>query len=162
MTRGQGSRTLTLAAGLVVPYPEPSDDAATARGKANRRRDTKVEVAIRSALHQRGLRFRKDYLVLCSNGVRVRVDVAFTRVRVAVFVDGCFWHACPEHGTTPARNQDYWLPKLDANVQRDRRVNAALTAEGWRVVRLWEHEDVRQAAARVEGVLSSVDQTRRS
>ncbi len=155
-------RTVALAGGRRVPYPEPVDAAATTRSRANRRRDTKVEIAIRSALHRRGFRFRKDYLVRCSNGVRVRADIAFTRARLAVFVDGCFWHVCPEHGTTPARNQGYWLPKLEANVQRDRRVDVALTADDWRVVRLWEHEDVREAAARVEGVLTSVDQARRS
>lgn len=155
-------RTVALPGGQRVPYPDPVDAASTVRGKANRRRDTKVEVAIRSALHRRGLRFRKDHLVRCSNGVRVRVDIAFTRASLAVFVDGCFWHACPDHGTTPARNQGYWLPKLDANVQRDRRVDAALAADGWRVLRLWEHEDVREAAAQVERELSSLDQTRRS
>lgn len=155
-------RTVVLADGRRVPYPDPVDAASTARGKANRRRDTKVEVAIRSALHRRGFRFRKDHLVRCSNGVRVRVDIAFTRARLAVFMDGCFWHACPDHGTRPARNQDYWRPKLEANVQRDRRVDAALAADGWRVLRLWEHEDVRKAATQVERELSSLDQTRRS
>jgi len=159
--RGSG-RTVALGDGLVVPYPDPVDECATKIGKANVRRDTRPELLVRSTLHRRGLRFRKDYLIRSSSGVRVRADVAFTRLKVAVFVDGCFWHACPEHGTTPRRNQGYWLPKLKANVERDRRVDAALTADGWCVLRLWEHEEVSEAAARVEGVVLSLDQVSRS
>ncbi len=94
---------------------------------------------LRSALHRRGLRFRKGYLVVAGD-VRVRPDVVFTRRRVAAFLDGCFWHACAEHGTNPASNSDYWIPKLRRNVERDRLVEGALTAAGWTVVRVWEHE----------------------
>ncbi len=79
----------------------------------------------------------------------MKPDVAFTRSRVAVFVDGCFWHGCPEHGRTPQTNQDYWIPKLAANEARDARVDTALRAAGWRVVRVWEHEDVVVAVQRV-------------
>jgi DNA mismatch endonuclease (patch repair protein) len=79
----------------------------------------------------------------------VRPDLVFTRARVAVFVDGCFWHSCPEHGDRPRINTGYWLPKLEANVARDRRVDRALTDDGWDVVRIWEHEDPLEAAARV-------------
>ena len=74
----------------------------------------------------------------------------FTRGKLAVFVDGCFWHSCPEHGSTPNRNREYWLPKLGANVDRDRRVDAALRESGWSVERLWEHEDANIAADRIE------------
>jgi DNA mismatch endonuclease (patch repair protein) len=81
--------------------------------------------------------------------VRVRGDIAFTRLKLVVFVDGCFWHRCPEHGTTPSRNQAYWLPKLETNVERDHRVDAALVADGWHVLRVWEHEDVTRATERV-------------
>ena len=77
----------------------------------------------------------------------------FTRWRLAVFVDGCFWHRCPEHGTRPGHNLGYWAPKLDGNVARNRRVDAALTAAGWRVLRLWEHELPGEAAERVEAAL---------
>lgn len=136
-----------------MPYPEPSSASATTVGKANRRTNTKPELALRSALHGRGLRFRKDYQ-LRANGLRVRPDVVFTRRRVAVFVDGCFWHNCPEHGSVPKRNVDYWLPKLAANRARDDRVNEALQAEGWAVVRIWEHEDPEQAANQVEDLLA--------
>jgi DNA mismatch endonuclease (patch repair protein) len=91
--------------------------------------------------------------------VSVRVDVAFTRLKVAVFVDGCFWHRCPEHGTIPRRNQGYWLPKLKANVQRDRRVSQALSRDGWMVIRVWEHEPVDDAVTTVEHALALAAQT---
>lgn len=142
------ARTVNLGRGRVVPYPEPVSEAATKIGKANRRTDTKPEIRLRSALHRLGLRFRKDHLVRCGP-TRVRPDIVFTRSRVAVFVDGCFWHGCPIHQQVPKRNRDYWVPKLGANVERDRRVDAALTAEGWFVVRIWEHEEVSGAAAQV-------------
>lgn len=146
-------RTVMLGGGVVVPYPEPTDAAATKVGKANRRKDTTSEIVIRSALHLRGLRFRKDRLIRCSSSLRVRPDIVFTRALVAVFVDGCFWHCCPVHGTAPRSNQDYWLPKLRSNVERDRRVDAGLNAAGWQVERIWEHEAVEEAADRVEAVV---------
>jgi len=94
-------------------------------------------------------------LRLSVGDVRVRPDITFTRRRVAVFVDGCFWHGCPEHQRKPRSNVDYWKPKLDANVARDRRVDAALLAAGWRVVRVWEHEDPADAAARIHAIVTS-------
>jgi DNA mismatch endonuclease (patch repair protein) len=105
----------------------------------NRRRDTRPERALRQLLHARGLRFRVDHLVRL-DALTVRPDVVFTRWQVAVFVDGCFWHSCPEHGNIPRRNVDYWVPKLKRNTARDRRIDAALHDAGWRVVRAWEHE----------------------
>lgn len=107
---------------------------------ANRRVDTKPERLLRSALHRQGLRFRKD-LRLDLPGGRVRPDIVFTRAKVAIFVDGCFWHACPTHGTRPANNAAFWSTKLDGNVQRDRHQDRVLRDAGWRVVRVWEHED---------------------
>src|SRR5438445_12809478 len=115
--------------------------------RANRRVDTKPELALRSALHRRGYRFRKDYRLDLDAGARVRPDIAFTAKRVAVFVDGCFWHVCPEHGTKPAANTWYWGPKLARNVERDRAADAALVAAGWQVVRTWEHESLGAAVA---------------
>lgn len=144
---------MSLGGGVRVPYPEPSGAAATRIGRANRRTDTKPEVQLRSALHRRGLRFRKDQLLRLGD-VRVRPDVVFTRRRVAVFVDGCFWHCCPTHSTIPRSNRDYWVPKLGANVKRDRRVDAALREHGWLVLRFWEHEDSNTAADEVEQCLS--------
>lgn len=114
----------------------------------NKRRDTQPEVALRKALHRAGLRFRKDYRLDLS-GVRLRPDIVFTRTKVAVFVDGCFWHSCPIHGTRPARNADYWLPKLKRNVERDREQDAALAAHGWQAVRIWEHEPIGVAVQRI-------------
>jgi DNA mismatch endonuclease, patch repair protein len=131
-------RTVTLGGGLTVPYPEPTSESASRIGRANRRQDTRCEVLLRSELHRRGLRFRKDLLVRAGT-VRVHVDVAFTRVRLAVFVDGCFWHCCPTHFHMPKSNLSYWVPKLEANVERDHRVDAALRESGWTPLRLWEH-----------------------
>jgi DNA mismatch endonuclease (patch repair protein) len=107
--------------------------------RSNRAVDTTPEVALRSALHRRGLRFRKG-LRIRVDGEAYRADVAFPRVRVAVFCDGCFWHRCPIHGTDPKRNASYWLPKLEANVRRDRLADQALRLAGWEVMRFWEHE----------------------
>lgn len=115
---------------------------------SNRRTDTGPERRLRSALHRMGLRFRKDHRVDVG-GRPIRSDIVFPRLRLCVFVDGCFWHQCPEHATHPKRNAGYWAPKLAANVERDRRVDAALAAAGWHVLRVWEHEDGASAAERV-------------
>lgn len=139
------TRTVNLGGGHIAPYPEPSSPAATAIGKANKRKDTKAEVRLRSALHRRGFRFRKDLLVR-AGGVRVHVDVAFTRQRLAVFVDGCFWHGCRLHQNVPKTNLAYWVPKLARNEMRDRRVDQSLEEAGWKVLRLWEHVPVEEAA----------------
>ncbi|WP_225342621.1 very short patch repair endonuclease [Mycobacterium avium] len=108
---------------------------------AIRRRDTKPEIALRSALHRMGYRFRRDYPVRL-HGKLIRPDVAFTKRRIAVFIDGCFWHCCPEHGRPPAVNDEYWSPKLQRNVDRDQQQTDALAAAGWTVLRFWEHEPV--------------------
>ena len=132
----------------MADYPHPLTPGRSANMRANRRTDTKPEMALRRALHGQGFRYRKDYR-LDLEGARVRPDIAFTARRVAVFVDGCFWHACPEHGTKPANNTWYWGPKLARNVERDRAADAALTAAGWRVVRVWEHVPLDDAVAAV-------------
>jgi DNA mismatch endonuclease, patch repair protein len=121
--------------------------------RANRRTDTKPEVALRRELHRQGFRYRKDYR-LDLTAARVRPDIAFTARRVAVFVDGCFWHCCPEHGSQPANNTWYWKPKLERNVERDRAADAALTAAGWSVVRVWEHESLEAAVGAVVSALA--------
>jgi DNA mismatch endonuclease (patch repair protein) len=148
MTGNARGRTVALGGGRRVPYPAPTSPAATRIGKANRKRNTAPEVRLRSELHRRGLRFRKDLLIRTSAGPKVRPDVVFTKARVAVFVDGCFWHGCPDHGTVPRRNTEYWGPKLDRNIERDHRANETLEAEGWLVLRVWEHEGS-EAAERV-------------
>lgn len=115
--------------------------------QANRRRDTGPEMALRRELHRRGHRFRVDYPPVA--GLRCRADIVFTRALVAVFVDGCFWHSCPEHGTTPRANREWWRTKLELNVARDRRNDTALAQAGWRVIRIWEHVLVTAAADHV-------------
>lgn len=121
--------------------------------KGNRKRDTRPEIALRSALHRAGLRFRRDYPIRLQGRRPVRVDVAFTRARVAVFVDGCFWHSCSEHGTKPATNPAYWRSKLARNIARDHEVDEALRSGGWLPVHVWEHEEAREAAQRVADVV---------
>jgi len=128
--------------------------------RAIRRTDTKPEIALRRALHHQGYRFRKDYRLDLADGKRVRPDIAFTARRVAVFVDGCFWHACPEHGSKPANNTWYWGPKLQRNVERDRVADAALSAAGWDVVRIWEHEPLDAAVTAVLAALARSGLTR--
>jgi DNA mismatch endonuclease (patch repair protein) len=134
----------------ITPVPPPSSASARAVMQGNRSHDTRPELALRSALHRRGLRFRKGFVI---QGVRCKIDIAFPRARLAVFVDGCFWHGCPEHGTHPTANANYWDRKLASNRARDARISAALETEGWRVLRVWEHENSEQAADRVEKAL---------
>lgn len=116
--------------------------------RANRSRDTTPEKQIRSLLHRRGLRFRVDVSPI--PGVRRRADVVFAKARVAVFVDGCFWHGCPEHATWPKANAAFWKEKIETNRRRDADTNAKFEAAGWMVIRVWEHEDPELAAERIE------------
>lgn len=104
-------------------------------------------------MHRRGLRFRIDLPVV--PGTRRRVDVVFLRPRVAVFIDGCFWHRCPEHSTNPKANADFWAAKLAANVRRDRDTDLRLRDAGWLVVRVWEHDEPGAAAEQIEAVVRS-------
>ncbi len=117
------------------------------------RRDTKPEVELRRVLHSRGLRFRVDRAVLSDR--RRRVDIVFGPSRVAVFVDGCFWHGCPEHATWPEKNAAYWRDKIETNQLRDRDTDDQLAQAGWEVLRVWEHEDMRAAAGRIETAVAS-------
>lgn len=135
-----------------MPYPHPASESVTRVMRANRRRDTKPERDLRSMLHRRGFRFRKDYPIRIP-GRTVRGDIVFPKKGVVVFVDGCYWHRCPNHGTLPRRNVAYWLPKLARNVERDRTVDLGLSAEGWHVVRIWEHISTADAANWVENAL---------
>jgi DNA mismatch endonuclease, patch repair protein len=109
--------------------------------RANRRRDSGPERALRSALHRAGLRFRVDHPIRTPGRRPIRPDVVFTGRHVAVFVDGCFWHGCPIHGTQPATNHVYWTEKIKANRDRDRSTTTALEENGWTVLRFWEHDD---------------------
>jgi DNA mismatch endonuclease (patch repair protein) len=109
------------------------------------RASTGPELLIRRELHRRGLRFRVNHKALPG-----RPDVAFTRVQLAVFIDGCFWHMCPEHGTLPKNNAEWWLAKLRRNVERDAEKDAKLAALKWHAVHFWEHEDPLTVADTVE------------
>jgi len=130
-------------------YPAALNEGRSRNMRANLRSNTKPEIALRSALHRLGYRYRKDHRLDLPAGVRVRPDIVFTKRKVAVFVDGCFWHVCPEHGREPKRNEWYWTPKLRRNVERDRLVDQALAGDGWQVVRIWEHESLPAAVDRV-------------
>lgn len=114
--------------------------------KAVPKSDTRPEVAIRSALHRLGLRFRKEYKVRAA-GRRRSIDIAFPTEGLAVFIDGCFWHQCPDHGTMPKSNRGYWVPKLRRNVERDKLVTSSLRRSGWTILRVWEHTPVDEAVA---------------
>lgn len=122
------------------------------------RRDTAAELAVRRAVWRLGLRYRVDVAPVKG---RRRADLVFTRARVAVYVDGCFWHRCPIHATTPKANREWWEEKLSANVVRDRDTGARLAAAGWEVVRVWEHEDPVTAASRVAAVVAARRSLRR-
>lgn len=115
--------------------------------RANRGRDTRPEMALRRALHAAGLRYRVNARPL--NGSRMTVDVVFPRARVAVEVRGCFWHGCPLHHRPSQRNAEFWSTKIAGNVERDERKRAALEADGWTVVVVWEHDDIAEAVERV-------------
>ena len=116
--------------------------------RANRRRDTAPEMAIRRLVHASGLRYRVDARPLPS--ARHTADMIFTRARVAVFVDGCWWHGCAEHYRPPASNISYWAGKVTRNRERDQLANEALIEAGWTVIRIWEHEEPESAARRIE------------
>lgn len=118
--------------------------------RANRRRDTKPELAVRRLVHAAGLRYRVDYAPLPDHR-RHRADLVYTKAQIAVFIDGCYWHGCPEHHRQPAANAAYWSAKVSGNRNRDTRVNALLTDAGWTVMKFWEHEDPTAVAATVVG-----------
>ena len=131
--------------------PAASSPEALRRMRGTGRLDTAPELAVRRELHRRGLRYRVEAKVLPS--LRRRADIAFTRARVVVFIDGCFWHDCPIHGTKPKANADFWADKLAANVARDRDTDKRLEAAGWLVVRAWEHEKPAEVADHLEAVV---------
>ncbi len=114
--------------------------------RANRRRDTGPELALRKVLHRLGLRYRVDFPIRPRGGRLIRPDIVFPARRIAVYVDGCFWHGCPVHGTRSATNRRYWDEKIAANQVRDARITAALEADDWTVLRFWEHDDPGDAA----------------
>ncbi|WP_268915922.1 very short patch repair endonuclease [Actinomadura logoneensis] len=119
--------------------------------QSNKGRDTRPELALRRAVHALGMRYRVSARPL--PGVRRTADLLFTRAHVAVFLDGCFWHGCPEHHTKSATNADYWAEKVRRNRERDAETDRLLAEAGWKVIRVWEHEDPVQAAQHVAQVV---------
>lgn len=132
----------------VPPHPGSSSPALSARMSCAKRRDTALEILLRREFHRRGRRFRVVMKVPGSN--RRTIDVAFPRQKLAVFVDGCFWRGCPQHGTQSSANAEWRTTKLAANASRDRDTSRFLVAAGWRVLRIWEHETVDLAVDRIE------------
>jgi DNA mismatch endonuclease, patch repair protein len=128
--------------------------AGTGRwAKANRKTDTRPEKVLRLELHRLGLRYRK-YFAIQLPTTKVRPDIVFSGLKVAVFVDGCFWHGCPEHGGRPVANAEYWTAKRLRNLARDEKVNSELRRAGWLSVRIWEHEALESAVRLVSDALS--------
>lgn len=124
--------------------PPASTPDARSRMEKQKQRDTGPEVRIRSILHRAGYRFRTDCRP--ESSLKTRADIVFSRIKLAVFIDGCFWHSCPIHKTIPKSNTAWWLAKLEANRNRDRAADEALAEMGWKVMRVWEHEDPEKAA----------------
>ena len=127
--------------------PAASSDLIRERMQRQRRRDTGAELALRSELHRRGLRYRLHRRLL--PGLRREIDIAFPASRVAVQVHSCFWHGCAQHGTTPKSNSDWWGAKLRANRWRDADTAERLVAAGWTVIEVWEHDDPSASADRI-------------
>jgi DNA mismatch endonuclease, patch repair protein len=123
--------------------------------RSTRREGTRAELELRGRLWSQGLRFRVQYSV--AGLPRRRIDIAFPRARLAIFVDGCFWHRCPEHYSLPHANGTWWREKLERNVQRDIETRERLTVLGWSVMRVWEHEDPEVAAGRIAAALRTLD-----
>ncbi|MBU17951.1 MAG: very short patch repair endonuclease [Chloroflexi bacterium] len=125
--------------------PPPSSEQVSQQMKRMPRKNSGPEVRLRRELHSRGLRFRVNL-----RGLPGTPDIAFTRAKIAVFVDGCFWHRCPEHGVLPKANRDWWREKLDRNVERDRRKDGELEDLGWLSIHVWEHDDPSTVADGIE------------
>jgi DNA mismatch endonuclease (patch repair protein) len=130
-----------------IGTPAPSSEAALKRMQAARPRDTAPEKALRSSLHNRGLRFRVDQKII--QELNRKADIVFRSAKVAVFVDGCFWHGCPIHGTHAKANAEFWKNKIERNQARDLDTNNRLNKAGWRIVRVWEHEDPEKVSKKI-------------
>jgi DNA mismatch endonuclease (patch repair protein) len=132
-----------------VSIAAPTNAHATATMRANRGTDTRPEVALRAALHRRGFRFRKNARLDLAPGRRVRPDIVFPKLRLAIFVDGCYWHGCSLHRSIPVSNTAFWRTKIEGTRERDEIQNEWLMMSGWTVIRVWEHEPATEAAERV-------------
>jgi DNA mismatch endonuclease (patch repair protein) len=138
---------------MTTNSPRPSSAGVSRRMIAQAERDTSTEMRLRRELHKKGLRYRLHRRLI--SGLRREVDIVFVTERVAVMVDGCFWHGCKHHGTVPKSNRDWWTEKIEQNRLRDADTDRRLIAEGWTVERVWEHEDPLVAANRVEQLVTA-------
>ncbi len=134
-----------------IGVPPPSSEAALRRMQAAKPKDTAPEKALRSAIYRRGLRYRVDAKPL--NELNRRADIIFRPTNVAVFVDGCFWHGCPIHGTQAKANAEFWRVKIKQNRERDADTNQQLEEAGWKVIRIWEHEDPEEASEKIFNIV---------
>lgn len=144
-------RKQKVASNERISKPTPSSEAALARMKAAKPRDTAPEKALRSALHRKGLRFRIDEKPIGS--LNRKADIVFRSAKVAIFVDGCFWHGCPVHGTLAKANAEFWSQKIRQNRERDTDTTKCLKAAGWKVIRVWEHEDPEKASQKIHDIV---------
>ena len=142
-----------------MPQLLPSSPDTSRRMAKVRQKGTDAEVALRREMYRIGLRYRIDYEVL--RKPRRVADIAFPGRKIAIFVDGCFWHGCPEHATWPKRNAEFWQQKIEANRKRDADTNERLRSVGWTVLRFWSHESPTEAARAVARVITTVDAQRR-
>jgi len=126
--------------------------------RANRGADTGPEKALRSALHRAGYRFQKNKRLDLAPDRRVRPDIVFPTLRLAVFVDGCYWHGCREHRSIPATNTEFWKSKIEGTRQRDATHTEWLVSAGWTVLRVWEHEAMEEAVERVSNAAAAIRQ----
>lgn len=131
--------------------PKPSSIGARNRMKAAKPRDTAPEITLRSELHKTGLRYRVD--VRPVKEINRRADIVFRSVKVAIFVDGCFWHGCPKHGTQAKANAEFWQNKIKRNQARDAETNQLLKRAGWKVIRVWEHENTKKVSEKIQKIV---------
>lgn len=145
------SRKSSKSARRVFKTPIPSSEAALKRMQAAKPRDTAPEKALRSSLYKKDLRFRVDIKPV--KELNRRADIVFRTAKVAVFVDGCFWHGCPLHGTQAKANAMFWRNKIKQNQKRDVNTSERLKQAGWRVIRVWEHEDPEKASVKICSII---------
>lgn len=142
-----------------MPSVQSSSPEASRRMAKVRQKGTSAEIALRRELYRRGLRYRVGFEML--KKPRRVADIAFPGLRIAIFVDGCFWHGCPEHATWPKQNAEFWLQKIEANRQRDADTNERLCRIGWTVLRFWEHEPAPSAADAIANLVITTRSMRR-
>jgi DNA mismatch endonuclease (patch repair protein) len=145
------SRKSKVEIGQRINRPSASSEAALRRMKAAKPRDTAPEKAIRSALHRMGLRYSIDAKPV--KELNRRADILFRSLKIAIFIDGCFWHGCPIHGTQAKANAEFWYTKINRNQERDVHTTEYLEKAGWKVIRVWEHEDPLVASKKIYDIV---------